>query len=334
MHNISSLNGSSEDSDVLHWGIIGTGRIANTFARDIKHVNNARLHAVGARQSHSAEAFAAEYSIDTAYGSYAELLADPNIDAIYIATPHTLHKEQAIAAMSAGKHVLCEKPATVTSIELEQVIETAKREQRYFMEGMWSYFLPVLAKANEWVNAGRIGRLTHVKAEFGYHLPYKADLREYDHRLGGGCLLEMGIYPIAMAWLFLQQDPDKQSVWSHIAENGVEDDVVILNTYHNQSATAQLATSFRCKLPNYLYLIGDQGYIAIPDYWAATHAKLYKVDTCIEDFSVPRPCSGFSYQIEQVSREILSGQLQPQKVTWAASRAFQRQIEAIKNYRK
>jgi predicted dehydrogenase len=324
------MNNSPENRQILRWGIIGTGRIANTFASDIKHVKNAMLYGVGARQSSSATTFAAKYSIDNAYGSYAALLADPNVDAIYIATPHTLHKEQSIAAMLAGKHVLCEKPATVTLKELEQVIDVAKQEQRYFMEGMWSYFLPVLATAQDWIKAGRIGKLTHVKADFGYPLPYSPDLREYDNRLGGGCLLEMGIYPIAMAWLFLGQDPDQQSVWSHAADNGVEDDVVILNAYHKQSATAQLSTSFRCKLPNYLYLIGDEGYIAIPNYWAAEQAKLYKLDICIDHFSAPRPCSGFSYQIEQVSNEILTGQLQPKKVSWAASLAFQRQIAAIK----
>jgi predicted dehydrogenase len=120
----------------------------------------------------------------------------------------------------------------------------------------------VLAKAQGWIKAGRIGKLIHVKADFGYPLPYSPDLREYDNRLGGGCLLEMGIFPIAMAWLFLGQDPDQQSVWSHTVDNGVDDDVVILNKYHEQSASAQLASSFRCKLPNYLYLIGNEGYIA------------------------------------------------------------------------
>jgi predicted dehydrogenase len=324
------MNSSSENKHQLRWGIIGTGRIANTFARDIKHVKNARLYAVGARKRSSAETFAAKYSLDTAYGSYAALLEDQNVDAIYIATPHTLHKEQAIAAMLAGKHVLCEKPASVTPDELEQIFDVAKKEKRYFMEGMWTYFLPVISKAQDWIEAGRIGKLTHVKADFGYPLPYSPDLREYDKHLGGGCLLEMGIYPIAMAWLFLGQDPDQQSIWSHAADNGVEDDVVILNEYHTQSASAQLSTSFRCKLPNYLYLIGDEGYIAIPDYWAAKQAKLYKLDKCIEYFSAPRVCSGFSYQIEQVSLEILTGELQPQKVNWAASRAFQRQIAAIK----
>jgi predicted dehydrogenase len=324
------MNNAAKNKQILHWGILGTGRIANTFASDIKHVKNAKLYGVGARHLASAETFAAKYSIEAAYGSYAALLADPKVDAIYIATPHTLHKEQAIAAMLAGKHVLCEKPATVTLNELEQVIEVAKKEQRYFMEGMWSYFLPVLGKAQSWIKAGRIGKLIHVKADFGYPLPYCPDLREYDNRLGGGCLLEMGIYPIAMAWLFLGQDPDQQSVLFHAADNGVEDDVVILNQYHKQSASAQLATSFRCKLPNYLYLIGDEGYIAIPDYWAAKEAKLYKLETCVDHFSAPRPCSGFSYQIDHVSHEILTGQLQPQKVTWTASRAFQRQIAAIK----
>jgi predicted dehydrogenase len=158
------MKNSSENNQILRWGILGTGRIANTFASDIKHVNNAKLYAVGSRQHPSAKNFAAKYSIDTAYGSYASLLADPNVDAIYIATPHTLHKEQAIAAMSAGKHVLSEKPASITPYELEEIINVAITKQRYFMEGMWSYFLPVITKAQDWIKAGRIGKLMHVKA--------------------------------------------------------------------------------------------------------------------------------------------------------------------------
>ena len=324
---------NEQTSPAIRWGIIGAGRIAKTFATDIKLAKNARLYAVASRQLESAQSFSQLFSINKAYGNYTALLADPNVDAVYIATPHSHHKDQAIAALRAGKHVLCEKPATVTPDELEEVLAVAQQESRYFMEGMWTYFLPVIKKAQEWVNAGQIGELCHVKADFGFALPYSPDLREYDHRLAGGCLLEMGIYPIAMAWLFLQQDPNAQTVWHHQADNGVEDDVVILNTYgENSNATAQMATSFRCKLNNYLTLIGDQAMLTIADYWGAREVKLYEGNECIDCFSEVREHQGFNYQIEQVSRELLAGQLQPGVVRWADSRAFARHIAAIKTH--
>ena len=314
----------------IRWGIIGAGRIARTFAADLAYAEHAVLTAVASRQLSSAQAFADDCAVPCAYGSYAQLYADPNVDAVYIATPHSHHKEQAIAALRAGKHVLCEKPATVTPAELEEVLAVAVAEKRYFMEGMWTYFMPVIQKAQEWVKAGRIGNLCHVKADFGFPLPYSPDLREYDHRLAGGCLLEMGIYPIAMAWLFLQQDPDTQTVWHHKADNGVEDDVVILNTYGNNRATAQLTTSFRSKLNNYLTLIGDRGTLTIADYWAAREVMLFQGAACVDRFAEQRPQQGFNHQIEQVSCELLAGKLQPEVVSWDASRAFQRHMAEIK----
>jgi len=332
--NTSTFSTPNTGDTQIRWGIIGAGHIARTFATDIAYAPHATLTAVASRELSRAQAFADDFSIPTAYGSYEEILADPNIDAIYIATPHTHHKQQSIDALRAGKHVLCEKPATVTPAELEEVIAVAEQEQRYFMEGMWTYFMPVIEKAREWVDAGRIGKLCHVKAEFGFPMPYDPDSRVYSNRLGGGCLLDMGIYPIAMAWLFLQQDPDSQTVWHHKADNGVEDDVVILNTYidsqSNSEATAQLTTSFRSKLNNYLTLIGDRGTLTIADYWAAREVKLYQGPDCIDRFGVERPQQGFNHQIEQVSCELLAGKLQPEVVSWDDSRAFQRQMAKIK----
>jgi predicted dehydrogenase len=324
------MNNIESTHPIIRWGIIGAGRIAKTFAKDIQHANNASLTAVASRSLVSAQMFAIECDVPRAYGSYAELLSLPDIDAVYIATPHSHHKEQAITALRAGKHVLCEKPATVTPTELEEVINVAQEQERYFMEGMWTYFLPVIKKAQQWIALGRIGNLLHVKADFGFHLPYDPDRREYDNRLAGGCLLEMGIYPIAMAWLFLKQDPDSQSVWHHIAENGVEDDVVVLNRYNKNTATAQLSTSFRCKLPNVLILIGDKGLISISDYWGAREAKLYQQEQCIDHYSEVRTHQGFNYQIESMSQELLAGKLEPEHVSWDDSRAFQRHMANIK----
>ena len=332
--NTSTVSTTNTTDTLIRWGIVGAGRIAKTFATDIAFAPHAQLTGVASRELSRAQAFADDFSIATAYGSYEEIFADPNIDAIYIATPHSHHKEQTIAALRAGKHVLCEKPATVTPEELEEVIAVAVQEQRYFMEGMWTYFMPVIEKARQWVDAGRIGNLCHVKAEFGFPMPYDPESREYSVRLGGGCLQDMGIYPIAMAWRFLQQDPDTQTVWHHKADNGVEDDVVILNTYVDSQTknevTAQLTTSFRSRLNNYLTLVGDSGTLMIADYWAAREVKLYRGAECIDCFAVERPQQGFNHQIEQVSCDLLAGKLQSEVVSWDDSRAFQRQMAAIK----
>ena len=321
---------SNSNKAPIRWGIIGAGRIANTFANDLQYAPSASLQAVASRKLTTAEQFATNFSVPQTYGSYDQLLADPEIDAVYIVTPHSHHKQQSIAALRAGKHVLCEKPATITPAQLEEVIAVAESEGRYFMEGMWTYFFPVIHRVREWVNEGRIGNLCHVKADFGFPLPYDPNLREYNNQLAGGCLLEMGIYPIAMAWLFLRQDPNQQSVWHHCADNGVEDDVVILNSYGNSTASAQLTTSFRGKLNNYLTLIGDQGTITVANYWAAREAKLYSGEQVIDQYSETRSQQGFNYQIEQVSQELIAGKLQPEVVTWEDSRAFQRHMAEIK----
>ena len=324
------MNIRENKSKTIRWGIVGAGRIAASFAKDIQYSKLASLEAVASRSLASAEAFALEYRARLAFGSYSEMFASNEIDAVYIATPHTHHKDQAIAALRAGKHVLCEKPATVTPKELEEVLEVAQAEKRYFMEGMWTYFLPAINKAQQWIAEGRIGKLRHVRADFGFHIPYDPKLREYDKELAGGCLLELGIYPIAMAWLFLPNDPDEQTVWRHLADNGVEDDVVLLNGYDSESATAQLSASYRCKLPNYLELIGDEGSISIPDYWGAKEAKLFKQAQCVEIFEDERSFFGFKYQIDVMSQDLLDGKLQSEVVSWEDSRAFQLQLDKIK----
>ena len=181
--------------DRVRWGIIGAGRIARTFASDIAFAPHATLAAVASRELSRARGFADDFSIATAYGSYQEILADPDIDAIYIDTPHIHHCEQSIAALLAGKQVLCEKTAPLTPAELEQVITVAEQEQRYFMEGMWSYFMPVLQQARQWVDDGRIGKLCHVKAEFGFPIPYDRDSREYSAQLGGAACWIWGSIP-------------------------------------------------------------------------------------------------------------------------------------------
>ena len=315
-------------STVVRWGIIGAGRISQSFARDIQSVKNAQLIAIAARDTLSAQTFATLFAVSKAYGSYAELFADSAIDAVYVATPHNLHFEQVLAAIKAGKHVLCEKPVTVSSEECRQLIEAAKVNNVFFMEAMWTYFLPAIRKAQEWVEAGRIGKVRHVKADFGYPIPYDPKRREYDAALAGGCLLEMGIYPVALAELFIKSESIHCYSSVKFAPNNVENDVISVISYGNAIAT--LASSFSAKLQNWAYIIGEHGYIAIPDFWRANNCFLYQLDEQIDNFDDNRSTLGFDFQIQSVSADILAGKIESAIVSHAASLSFQKRMEMIK----
>ncbi|HMN47226.1 MAG TPA: Gfo/Idh/MocA family oxidoreductase [Povalibacter sp.] len=313
----------------IRWGILSTGRIAHQFAQDLSRVDNAELVAVAARSREAAAAFAEHHHIPHAHAGYAALIADPRVDAVYVATPHTLHFEHSAAALRAGKAVLCEKPLTTSAAECAALIDVARSTGAYLMEGMWTYFLPAVRTAQQWVAAGRIGRIRHIKADFGYPLlPYDANRREYDAALAGGCLLEMGIYPIALAWLFLQQDPASMQVVARRAPNGVEDDVVM--TFDYADCVATLATSFRAKLQNWAYIIGDEGYIAIPDFWRAHECMLYRLDERIDHFDDARSTLGFDHEAQAVSDDILAGRRESAIVSLSDSLRFQQHIDAVR----
>jgi len=317
----------------VRWGIVSTGRITHQFVQDFEFVPNGEVAAVSSRSRESAEAFARQYGIPKAYADYAEMLDDPDIDAVYIATPHTLHYQNASDAIQARKHVLCEKPFTVGVRESRNLFRIAEQSSVFVMEAMWTYFLPAIRKAQEWVAEGRIGRIRHVKADFGYPLlPFDPDRREYDASLAGGCLLEMGIYPVALAWLFLQQDPDDIRVIARKAPNGVEDDVVMLFDYGDNEggSVATLATSFRSKLQNWACIIGEEGYIAIPDFWRAGECSLYHLDTRIDHFDDARSGLGFSYEAVAAGDDILAGRQQNTTMPWGNTIRFQEHMERVK----
>lgn len=314
----------------VRWGIIGAGRIAHSFASDMQFVENGELVAVAARNGDSAAEFARQYAIRKSFAGYQALMDCDEVDAVYIATPHNFHCVQTIEVLNAGKAVLCEKPLVVSAAECAELTALSRDKGVYLMEGMWTWFLPAIQRAKQWVDQGRIGKVRHIKADFGYPIPYSNDRREYDNRLAGGCLLEMGIYPVAIAQYFLGDEPDELSVRSHLAPNGVEDDVVIVADY-GEGVMATLATSFRCKLQNWAYIIGEEGYIAIPDFWRADRCSLYQLDECIDSFSDDRKGLGFEYEISAASEDILAGKIQSDLVTPEISMAFQRVMEQVKS---
>ena len=312
----------------IRWGIVSAGTIANTFAADMVHVPNAEVAAVAARSLDSAAEFADKYGIGKTYQGYEKLFSDPDIDAVYIGTPHTLHSENSADALRAGKAVLCEKPITTSAAECQKLLDVANATGSYLMEAMWTWFLPAVRKAKEWVDSGRIGELRHIKAELGYAKPYDPHSRLYDPSLAGGCLLDMGIYPIAIARYFTEKSPEGIHVVSRHAPNGVDDDVAMLFNYDNCIAT--LATSFRCKLPNTAYIIGTEGYIAIPHGWSARECQLFVMHDQVDEFVDGRRGSGFEFQIASVSDDIMQGRKESAVVTHAASLAFQQDMDRVR----
>ena len=318
----------------VRWGIVSTGRITHQFVQDFKYVSNGEVIAVASRAQESAEAFAAEYGIPKAYAGYQRLLDDPQVDAVYVATPHTMHYRNTADAIAAGKHVLCEKPFTATLRESEELFRLAGQSSVFVMEAMWTYFLPAIQKARQWVKEGRIGKLRQVKADFGYpQLPYDPNRREYNAELAGGCLLEMGIYPIGLAWLFLQQDPVAMRVVAHKAPNGVEDDVAMVFDYgaDTEGATAMLGTSFRSKLQNWAYIIGEDSYIAIPNFWRAGECSLYELDTRVDHFEDGRSSLGFVYETIASNEDILAGRRQDSIMPWATTLRLQQHMAKVRD---
>ena len=319
---------------VIQWGILSTGRMADGFATDFLHVEGANLVAVASRSQDRAEDFARKHGILRAYGTYQELLEDPDVDVVYIGTPHNRHLRDARQAMAAGKAVLCEKPLTVNPDECRNLIAVSERTGVYLMEAMWTWFLPAVQRAKEWVEAGRIGRIRHLKADFGYPQAYDSEKREYNVTLGGGALLEMGIYPVALAWYFLRQDPSRVKVVSRRAPNGVEDDVVAVFDYADEegepSTVATLATSFRCKLQNWAYIVGDEGYIAIPDFWRARECSLYVLDERVDHFQEEREHQGFCHEARAVNDDLRQGRRESSVVQQSDSLKFQEHMARIR----
>ncbi|BDX05881.1 Gfo/Idh/MocA family protein [Planctobacterium marinum] len=311
----------------VRWGLLGAGRITNTFAKDMPLVNNSVISAVAARSLNNAQAFAEKYAIEKAYEGYDALYADPDIDVIYISTPHTLHYEQTRKALLAGKHVLCEKPFVVSPEQGEELTQLAKQKGLFLMEAMWTWFLPAIQKAQQWVREGRIGELKEIQADFGFPIEYGPEKREWNVELAGGCTFDMGIYPVALNRLFNHDEPLNWQITGKRAENGADKTIKAILDYGDRLSI--LGSSFEYKLPNYAFILGTEGYVAIPDFWCASSAKLFNGDECIETFVDERKGTGFEFQIQHTVDSILAECSESQVVSHEDSLAFQRDIQRI-----
>lgn len=250
-------------SNVIRWGILGTGTVATQFIEGLQSVPNAQLWAIGSRTIEKAQKFANIFRAPKAYGSYEELVKDPDIDVVYIATPQTRHKDDSILCLKAGKAVLCEKPFTVTSQEAREVMAVAQEKQVFCMEAMWMRFMPLIQEVRRLIQSGDIGDVKLLTADFGYPTEFDPKNRFFNPELGGGSLLDRGVYPLSLAFLLLGK-PSQVSGSPCIGETGVDNQSAMILHYDN-GAMAVLHSTLQSFSSNQALIIGTRGKIAIKE---------------------------------------------------------------------
>lgn len=282
-------------SKVYNWGIIGPGKIAHKFAEDIELVPNAKLYAVASRSLNRAKEFAEQYNADKYYDSYEELAKDPNVDVIYVATTNNMHYEHALLCLSNKKPCLCEKPFTLNSEQLTILINVAKKADTFLMEALWTKFLPSMDAIAK--NLPKIGKLLSSDINFGFKVPYNRNSREYAPELGGGSLLDIGIYPIFLA-LHLWGEPE----WVKASAEFSKDDVDIHNNieFIYETHTVTLESSFKEDLECEAIFYGENGKLTMHRMWHIPCPISIEIDNKTEDITPEYVGNGYNYEIAHV----------------------------------
>lgn len=255
------------------WGILGPGSIAARFATDLKNLPDAARVAVGSRSADRAAEFADEHQFPRAYGSYAELVADPDVDVVYVATPHPFHQEHTMLCLDHGKAVLCEKPMGVSARQVEEMANHARAKGQFLMEAMWTRFLPVVKTVGEWLEERRIGDVRMLTADFGFRTGWNPAGRLLNPELAGGALLDVGVYVAALAHAVFGAAPDKVQAVAHLGKTGVDEQTAMLLRYAG-GEIALLSCAVRTNTPQGARIDGTEGSIHIPSFWHATSATL------------------------------------------------------------
>lgn len=321
------MSGSPEsDGATIRWGVLGTGGIAKVFTEDLLRLPGHEVLAVGSRAAETAEAFAAEHDLPRAYGSYAALAADGDLDIVYIATPHSGHHPDATLCLKAGRAVLVEKPFTATAAEAESLVALARQTGLFAMEAMWTRFNPLIIKLRELVAEGAIGEVMAIYADFAWPAPYDPQHRLWAPELAGGALLDLGVYPLSFAWMLLGQ-PDTVQTTSFAAPSGVDANTGILLGYAS-GAVALLHCGLTSQSPQTATVVGTKGRIEVATpFFRPAAMTLHRDDT--ESFTLDIHGHGYTYQAEAVARSLRAGETESLHMPLEESLAIMRVLDTI-----
>lgn len=289
----------SENLTPLRWGILGAGGIAKRVSNDVVKLSDHKLYAVGSRDKAKADEFANNYDIPNRYGSYEELCADPNVDLIYVATPHNFHKEHTLLALDNGKAVLCEKPFTINFSEAKTLVEAARAKNIFLMEGMWSRCFPAMAKVRSLIADGAIGEPRILEADFGFRAGVNPESRLYNPALGGGGLMDVGVYPVSLAHMFFGE-PTRITGLANLGSTGVDEEAAMLLGF-GKGELAVLSTAIRVNTPQKATILGTDGRIEIPSPWWCPKAVVLHKGGQAERFEFPFEGGGFQFEAAHVA---------------------------------
>lgn len=313
-------------------GILGCGHIAKKMANDLQYVEGVTLQAIGARSQASADAFAALYPVPDLHYSYEALAKNAAVDLIYIATPHALHASHAQLCLQHGKHVLCEKSFTINTKQAEQVLETAARNQLFVMEAFWTKFLPHYIRTKEMIVAGDIGEIHHINASFGFKVDKPVDQRLWNPALGGGSLLDIGVYNVFIAQSLLGM-PKQIDAVAMFSETRVDKTCTAQFRYDN-GATAHLYSSFENYAPIEVHIHGSSGRIHLTSrFYAPSSSVIYYPggDETVTSISIQKEEGwGYQYQVRHVKECLEQGFIQSPVMSWQDTIDQMKTLDAIR----
>jgi predicted dehydrogenase len=296
-------------TQVIRWGILGTGKIAKAFATALRDTPDAKLAAVASRTVDSATKFGQEYGAERYHGSYQALADDPEVDVIYIGTPHPMHHENALMCLNGGKAVLVEKSFTMNRRQAEDIIHLARAKNLFVMEAMWTRFMPAIVEAKRIVDSGEIGKPAHVSADFGFTADVGPEHRLFAPELGGGALLDLGIYPLSMSSFFLGAVTGVKAQ-AEMTATGV-DMQTAFTLAHEGGSVSSCACSLRSRTPTELTISGTKGFVRLHDrFHNADSFTVTVVDGASRServVTLPKSGNGYTHEAQEVGRCIRAG---------------------------
>lgn len=315
----TGLTPDPKQAPAIRWGILGAGGIASAFATAVTQRTNSTIAAVGSRDAARAQEFAAKNLGDRAseaaiYGSYEDLVADASIDAIYVATPHSHHREHALLAINAGKHVLVEKAFTRNLGEAQDIIDAAKARGVFVMEAMWTRFLPHIAAVHDLINRGEIGEILTLTADHGQYFAYDPEFRLYNPALAGGAMLDLGVYPVSFAHDFLGV-PQSITSRSELTQDAVDGQVAMIFEYPGK-AQALLHTTLWSRTPTTASIMGTKGRIDIAgNFYSPTSFEVIMYSGEVSHYERD-DILGFEFEAAELARCVAAGLTESPLMTW------------------
>lgn len=311
---------------MLRWGILSTGVIAKNFAETARRMGGVELTAVASRSAQSAEAFGEAYGIPKRYASYEALAADPEVDIVYVATPHSRHYADMKLLIGAGKHILCEKSFTTDAAQAVEVLRMARERGVFVMEAFWTKLIPVYREVERLIAEGAIGEVRSVTAQYGYTTGREA--RKFDAALAGGTLLDIGVYAIGFACMMLGYSFD--DVLSQLILNDAGTDATDAILLRRGRAVAQLTCGIGFNMPTHGAVYGTKGHIDIPEFKNPERVKLFVDGEAPRVIERPFEVNGYEYEIREAERCVSEGKLQSGLMTWEQTVSVMRIMDEVR----